>query len=1686
MSDNKTPRRSRNKTGEKATGSPTSVADAAVTKSGAGSLFVLTYKNGERRNQWFESVAREARYDCGVVADRLKGDEVAKPKCPTPRDAINAVAGSDSDSDSDSDADDDEGEEAHGPEEADLTPSQKKVYDEMIKGYLADKKDDKLKSGKVIAFALLHMEVALQNAVTAEYKKLHEKCDLYKFRKAVIKCVSKDFELSDEALRSRCEAELVAYRSQSQGSKETLEDVKKRLEFHMERRAALKMPALSDREQAHAFIAALDKRYTELVVFRENKKKQGLGMPDSTPEQRAIKEAQEYVPNTLQLAYEQAMGWKVAKSELEVMSVSFVAMKAQNQSLQKQLDKVKAQVSAPPPPAPGKDKSKGNRTEPRPKKEAKERPPPTRPCICGELHYFSDCTEKEAIAKAYAASKAAAERAPAEARASGASQGGGGRVSYNAATVAIRPSMAWADAAGASVIDMELDVPSVNFGTISIDMGKLSFGGTRLPDADGLALLDTCASDFTIKDSYLVRNVRKLASPLEVVTMAGTSQQDTIADSMCFGTTIFDKECPFNILPFHLMERMHRLTAFKNDDITHAVEVYFEQYDLTITFTIVNNVLVGDISPLRGRPFIEAPPLRPMRPELAIAAASTRGIEAALLRQSMKAAKKPIPEGLAISQRQYRDAVIARDMQKRLCYPSSDAFRQAISQGTWQGSVQPNDVKRADRILGGLSEPILQGKSKKATPLEQKLEESLQEGELVAYMDIFKCGGSFYLISTCSPGKYSNVYTLGNTAARAISNLRGPVLQSIAFFKPFGYEVKIVSVDGEGAVKKLEPEINVAGARVVPRSKGAGVPHVDNMTRVIKERCRCIIAGVVFVVAAMLYPFLIAYVVKMLNFTPTSANIGQQSPFQFLTGGRSVKIDNIAPAAWGDYCQVDDENRIGRNLITTPRKISAIYLGPQDEFGKHGFLNLQTLRLFSREHFTRLTMPTDAIDRLNELARLGPPPPDDPDEGGNEADAETDAAADGPAEASPPPDVYENPNIATPGTDRAREHTPVSIETDERVGVADQGLFRVPLTGGGEPPASIFRLQVSPDRSTAQAAAHPVDSSTGRAAARASPAKAPSPMNLNAEIEEAIDRPPDFDPPPSRPVRSTRGQLPTRYLASSVRLVKYADIKGGMAFAQVNYKKAFAGYGQSATEALIAEITGMLERQVFHGVLRSSLTTTQQKKIIRSSVFFKEKFKGGVFERLKARLVAGGNQQDKSLYDQASEISSPTVSTTSVFSVVATAAAKGYKVVTFDIGQAYLNAEMPGEVYVTLDPASAEILCQIDPSYTRFLERGKTMVVQLDKALYGCVESARLFYEHLKTELTRQGYDVNPLDPCVFIKPCADGGQTTVCFHVDDALATSPDQAELDKLVADMKTAFHELKVTTGDVHEYLGMKLDFSIPGQCEATMRKYIADIIEEFQVTGLARTPAALDLFDIDANSPVVPEDIKERFHRGTAQCLYLATHVRPDILVAVSFLTTRVQAPTEQDTKKLIRLLRYLNQTQELGLVLGGDAEGNFHLSAYVDASFGVHADGKSHTGMFITIGRGIILAKSVKQKIVAKSSCEAELIGLSDISSLLAWQQEWMTIMGDADHAYPGFLYEDNMSAMRLAENGRSTSDRTKHIKLRYFFIKQYLDSGEFVLKHCSTDRMIADILTKPLQGDHFEALRDILLGYSFE
>ena len=102
------------------------------------------------------------------------------------------------------------------------------------------------------------------------------------------------------------------------------------------------------------------------------------------------------------------------------------------------------------------------------------------------------------------------------------------------------------------------------------------------------------------------------------------------------------------------------------------------------------------------------------------------------------------------------------------------------------------------------------------------------------------------------------------------------------------------------------------------------------------------------------------------------------------------------------------------------------------------------------------------------------------------------------------------------------------------------------------------------------------------------------------------------------------------------------------------------------------------------------------------------------------------------------------------------------------------------------------------------------------------------------------------------------------------------------------------------------------------------------------------------------------------------------------------------------------------------------ERDMRLRAFIDASYGVHADGKSHTGGVMTLGRGGIGPRSVKQKIVAKSSTEAELIGVSDYLGDVI--ETWEFLIAQGYRMEPALVMQDNMSTLHLIKNGRTSSD----------------------------------------------------------
>jgi hypothetical protein len=365
------------------------------------------------------------------------------------------------------------------------------------------------------------------------------------------------------------------------------------------------------------------------------------------------------------------------------------------------------------------------------------------------------------------------------------------------------------------------------------------------------------------------------------------------------------------------------------------------------------------------------------------------------------------------------------------------------------------------------------------------------------------------------------------------------------------------------------------------------------------------------------------------------------------------------------------------------------------------------------------------------------------------------------------------------------------------------------------------------------------------------------------------------------------------------------------------------------------------------------------------------------------------------------------------------------------------------------------------------------------------MKSALLFYLKLVADLTSIGYTINPYDPCVANKDI-NGKQMTICWHVDDLILGHEEHQIVTQfltwLAAHYDTPDKKLTAKRGHCHEYIGMTIDFSSPGSVAFDMIPYIKKIFSDFpeKITGVASTPAADHLFQVrPANeTKLLPEEQARGFHHTTAQLLFLSWVCR-DIQTTVAFLTTRVKHPDKDDWGKLKQVLKYLLSTKFLRLTLFADSLTD--IQWYIDASHLTHDDCKGHTGSLLTFGKGAATSSSNKQKIPSKSSTESELIGLYDKAGDILWTRNFMEAQGYS--ITTNIVFQDNMSTLSLAKNGRiSSSKRTKHIKAKYFFIRHYHKSGKIQLRYSPTEEMWADVLTKPLQGIKFMKMRAFLMN----
>ena len=305
-------------------------------------------------------------------------------------------------------------------------------------------------------------------------------------------------------------------------------------------------------------------------------------------------------------------------------------------------------------------------------------------------------------------------------------------------------------------------------------------------------------------------------------------------------------------------------------------------------------------------------------------------------------------------------------------------------------------------------------------------------------------------------------------------------------------------------------------------------------------------------------------------------------------------------------------------------------------------------------------------------------------------------------------------------------------------------------------------------------------------------------------------------------------------------------------------------------------------------------------------------------------------------------------------------------------------------MFIRIDSDITALLVEVDSNMLPFLRKDGSIIAELNKVLYGCIESSALWYEELSQTLLSLGMKKNDTDPCIL--NLSGKRHLTVTVYVDDLMILSDNVRTIDWLLTELTTRYDELKITRGMTHNYLGMVFDLSEPPFIIINQQGMIEDIISSTKTSVKTatdtnsnirskvppKTPAAPYLFDINTDYDLLPEPLQVIFHSTVAKLIYISTRTRQDLLTTISLLSKRVLHPTLEDWNKFQRALRYLENTKTQNLKLGMTIL--LTIRTCIDASFAVHSDYKSHTGICISLGVGVYYAKSTAQKINTTSSC----------------------------------------------------------------------------------------------------------------
>jgi hypothetical protein len=480
---------------------------------------------------------------------------------------------------------------------------------------------------------------------------------------------------------------------------------------------------------------------------------------------------------------------------------------------------------------------------------------------------------------------------------------------------------------------------------------------------------------------------------------------------------------------------------------------------------------------------------------------------------------------------------------------------------------------------------------------------------------------------------------------------------------------------------------------------------------------------------------------------------------------------------------------------------------------------------------------------------------------------------------------------------------------------------------------------------------------------------------------------------------------------------------------------------------------------------------------IYSSVLLKAKFFGdGTFDRITARLAAGGNTQPDHSYD---ETYAPTADESSTLCVFASFGAHAVQH-SYAHTIMHSNFDVKGAFLWVPRTNATQIIMRL-PSYIDHPLAGQD--VEVLKSIYGLKDSNANFDTDLRKTIVSAGFR-STLDPCIYVRESPDPDNPLVPFrcivstHVDDGRAMYNHRPFYDSLISTLEERYGPLS-KEDNTTSYTGTTFDAAPDGSFLLTQAGYIGRLLASTNLPDLAirSTPSDADLFGDTSSTPLC----KAKTYRQLVGSLIHLLRTRYDIQKEVVHLSSKMTLPTEGDMVKGIKVLQYLKGTPNLGPRYH-TAEGAI-LYVYVDASYASHHDGRSQTGCSFHIGRfsAPFYVKAGKQtECVSIGSMEAEYVALSQAGRKLLEFRYLLEDVGFPQHE-PTVIYEDNMSAINLAVAPHITR-KSRHIHTRHHFIRDLVAQKLAIVRHLPTADMLADFFTKPYGPKHFCTTRDRLFN----